>query len=1088
MAILTKAQLEALNQSSFPDQSTEAITPAILRTYNTATIDTLVDSLDTGSFTTDAEFNAFTSSTNSSITQLNASSASQQISINSLNAATSSYATSAITASSLITASVNLNTITFTKGNGTTFAVTVDTGSGGGGSVPAGTISGSAQIVGLGFLQTSSFNAYTTSTDSSISQLNASSASQQISINALNTTSASLNTSASLALTTASFSGNTLTFTKGDNTTFGVVIPDVSGSTLPSGLLSSSVTNFTDYSASVDSRINAITASGGIPAGTVSSSAQILNYGIFATTGSNTFDGAQTIRATGGTPLIIDHSDASPTQNTLLAFFKSGSAEWSIGNLGTDDSFILYNPNTFQTPISVAQNNSVTLLGSLTASLQQGYAYVGDGSGKTSAVATSSFAGATINTGSFATTGSNTFIGDETFQDASGNASTLSPYSGSLVFVAKTITSGSAGLSNITASASNQVNLIFKSNNTLSGSTIISGSNNLFLLPSTPTAGFRRQLNSNNIMLTGQIPEVTGSATYGVTFANNYANNIMRLRGPVSSSAWGFTNNILNGNLNVGNADATSANQAIAGGSISNNILLASVNYNAYTTPLVTTATFSNNLSVGNTNLTAFSSSIQAQFNIFNGNTFAVNNSYFGTASTNAAQRLALSYNVFGGINSSGLNTSGSNTTTSSAREVIGNTTNGSGILLGAVLNGDSANLYSTLVHGSNLTVTGSSLFNTYANGGSAFFGRNNSVNGTAARSGETVFAVGTGTNTGAGRKTGFLIDSSSNSYFEGTVNISGSLLVNGLAPATIDTGSLATTGSNSFNGNQTITGSLTTSERIQAQGINIYSGSSQGIYIGDKTNFNPATTGIPSEYSHTVIGIGALNAFLLGDRNTVVGRGALKSMTTGSDNLAFGTFAGEGLISGSSNFFVGTGAGSGVERGSNNFFLGNAAGNQFRSGSGNIIIGPALGTQFVSGSGNLIIGQYGSKVVDNVDKQFSLTYGQTDGGRTNLFYKSGSESANLYLYGGLEIQNELRLSRGSDKPSGIVSVGSSGATVTNSLVTTDSIILVTTQNSSVGGDEYPAVVGTKSTGSFTVSHNYGGTLEVGYLIINQTP
>jgi hypothetical protein len=587
--------------------------------------------------------------------------------------------------------------------------------------------------------------------------------------------------------------------------------------------------------------------------------------------------------------------------------------------------------------------------------------------------------------------------------------------------------------------------------------------------------------------MTGQVPEITGSATYTVGISSNYANNIMRLRGPVSSSAWSFSSNIVNGNFNVGNADATSANQAIAGGNMSNNILMSSVNYNAYTTPLSASANFNNNLVIAPTNLTAFSSSIQSNNNIFNGNSFTVNNSYFGTASTNAAQRLALSYNVFGGINSSGLTTSGSNTTTSNAREVIGNTTNGSGISLGAVLNGDNSHLYSTLVHGSNLTVTGSSLNNTYAQAGSAFFGRNNSVNGTAARSGETVFAVGTGTSTST-RKTGFLIDSSSNSYFEGNVNISGSLLVNGLSPATIDTGSLATTGSNSFNGNQTITGSLTTSQRIQAQGINLYSGSSQGIYIGDKTNFNPATTGVPSEFSHTVIGQGALNAFLLGDRNTVVGRAALKAMTTGSDNLAFGAFAGEGLISGSSNFFVGTGAGSGVENGSNNFFLGNAAGNQFRSGSGNIIIGPALGTQFVSGSGNLIIGQYGSKVVDNVDRQFSLTYGEPNGGRTNLFYKSGSESDNLYLYGGLEVQTQLRLSRGSDKQSAIVSVGSSGATITNSLATTDSIILVTTQNSNVAGDEYPAVVSSKTNGSFTINHNYGGTLEVGYLIINATP
>jgi hypothetical protein len=88
---------------------------------------------------------------------LNASSASQQLEINSLTFATASYVTSAITASSLVTASVNLNTITFTKGDTTTFAITVDTGSGGG-SVPAGTVSSSAQILNYNIFATTSSN------------------------------------------------------------------------------------------------------------------------------------------------------------------------------------------------------------------------------------------------------------------------------------------------------------------------------------------------------------------------------------------------------------------------------------------------------------------------------------------------------------------------------------------------------------------------------------------------------------------------------------------------------------------------------------------------------------------------------------------------------------------------------------------------------------------------------------------------------------------------------------------------------------------------------------------------------------------
>ena len=55
------------------------------------------------------------------------------------------------TGSLMTTASSALNVITFTKGNGSTFAVTIDTGSGGG-SIPTGTVSSSAQITNLGFI------------------------------------------------------------------------------------------------------------------------------------------------------------------------------------------------------------------------------------------------------------------------------------------------------------------------------------------------------------------------------------------------------------------------------------------------------------------------------------------------------------------------------------------------------------------------------------------------------------------------------------------------------------------------------------------------------------------------------------------------------------------------------------------------------------------------------------------------------------------------------------------------------------------------------------------------------------------------
>lgn len=87
-------------------------------------------SIDTSSFVTTASFNAFTGSYNTgsftgSFTGSLLGTASQAL--------TASY-----TPNALITASVSSNILTFTKGNGTTFNLTVNTGSGGGSTSPGG--------------------------------------------------------------------------------------------------------------------------------------------------------------------------------------------------------------------------------------------------------------------------------------------------------------------------------------------------------------------------------------------------------------------------------------------------------------------------------------------------------------------------------------------------------------------------------------------------------------------------------------------------------------------------------------------------------------------------------------------------------------------------------------------------------------------------------------------------------------------------------------------------------------------------------------------------------------------------------------
>jgi hypothetical protein len=178
---------------------------------------------------------------------------------------------------------------------------------------------------GTNLVSTASFNSYTSSTNSRLTNIESTtasllietqnletfSASALISLSNLNTATASLFTSASLSLTTASFAGNTLTFRKGDGTTFGVVIPDVSGSTI--------------------------------------------NTGSFATTGSNAFFGTNTfsgaVAFTGSAPRILSSSFSGSIITNLTDTYTDVAAVNQIVTL-TSASYAalasgsLTNPNT----------------------------------------------------------------------------------------------------------------------------------------------------------------------------------------------------------------------------------------------------------------------------------------------------------------------------------------------------------------------------------------------------------------------------------------------------------------------------------------------------------------------------------------------------------------------------------------------------------------------------------------------------------------------------------------------------------------------------------------------------------------------
>ena len=443
--------------------------------------------------------------------------------------------------------------------------------------------------------------------------------------------------------------------------------------------------------------------------------------------------------------------------------------------------------------------------------------------------------GSTINTGSLMVTGSvsgNTLTftkGDATtfsLQVATGSAGqtfvnpTLTTYSGSLILAANGQTS--ASFSNISASTS-LPNLIFNANGgTIPAGTIMSASAyNLLVTPSTPLAGFNRYLNgTNNIMLSANAwPSYSSSMQFPVATTGNIftANGTINMRGPVSSSAWNVSGNTSNAVINIGTTAANHAQGLISGITLTNNTMLQQLAIIANKSNIGFVPTIGNNLMVGGvTTLNIASSSISYGTNIGNSNiTNGFNNASAASGSVN--NQLQVLSNLFLAtpvISVSGSDSGGAN----NPRVIYGNliqqygyTDSGEAINLN--LNGSGSSMVNTMVFGLGNIVTGSNAVDTN-NGtspkaGSAFFGRWNANDGVRNKTAETIFSVGTGTSN-TNRKTGFLIDSGSNTFVEGTLNVSGSSTFTGSvivsSSAAVD---LTVIGQESIYGTQYISGAL---------------------------------------------------------------------------------------------------------------------------------------------------------------------------------------------------------------------------------------------------------------------------------------
>ncbi len=176
MSELTKQALKVENNQSFPNNNAGLITPSALRTFNENMIDSLVD---------EVTYNADSASWNQQIQDLDPSGSAESIAalnaftqsadqrLDSLEAATGSYVTSAITGSSLITASFSGNTLTFTKGNNSTFGIVIPDNSGS--SIASlNAFTASQQLIN------SSVNAFTASSDQRLDSIELFTSSQQL--------------------------------------------------------------------------------------------------------------------------------------------------------------------------------------------------------------------------------------------------------------------------------------------------------------------------------------------------------------------------------------------------------------------------------------------------------------------------------------------------------------------------------------------------------------------------------------------------------------------------------------------------------------------------------------------------------------------------------------------------------------------------------------------------------------------------------------------------------------------------------------------------------------------------------------------
>jgi len=251
-------------------------------------------------------------------------------------------------------------------------------------------------------------------------------------------------------------------------------------------------------------------------------------------------------------------------------------------------------------------------------------------------------------------------------------------------------------------------------------------------------------LNFTTSSLTGGHPSIVNNTLYGGTITVNS-----------NSGSLNLITNLLNG----GGITSTQNFVTNVRPAISSNILNAAVTLNHISSSISYISNINNAAVTVNNHLS--SSAIANNNVLFGNNTFlggqgGTGPAIFVSGSQNSNLTRNFNSNLIGG-----------------ARPIISS----------SFVSSSNSNLLSTIMYGNSLRVSASHTVSTF--GGSAFFGRFNMTGSNLEDAQSVVFAVGTGTADGS-RRTGFLIDSGSNTSISGSLNVNGN---------TIITGSLAVTG-----------------------------------------------------------------------------------------------------------------------------------------------------------------------------------------------------------------------------------------------------------------------------------------------------